>query len=134
MYKIQVHVPCEKQQYLKKMNHYITFSGFQVWFWNFEQSFCRRTKEARWLICAERRRQVWRKSAVKVTESERCELVLNAVFYWEPVSSFKSCVTRSRFDFFKMSRAALFWIFCMRAICSSATPVSYTHLRAHETA
>ena len=39
---------------------------------------------ARWLICAERRRQVWRKSAVKVTESERCELVLNAVFYWEP--------------------------------------------------
>ena len=24
-------------------------------------------------------------SAVKVTESERCELVLNAVFYWEPV-------------------------------------------------
>ena len=37
------------------------------------------------MICAERRRQAWRKSAVKVTESERCELVLNAVFYWEPV-------------------------------------------------
>ena len=32
----------------------------------FEQSFCRRTKGARWLICAERIRQVWRKSAVKV--------------------------------------------------------------------
>ena len=31
-------------------------------------------------------------------------------------SSFKSCVTWSRFDFFKISRAALFWIFCMRAI------------------
>jgi len=29
------------------------------------------------LICAERR-QVWRKSAVEVTESELCELVLNA--------------------------------------------------------
>ena len=25
--------------------------------------------------------------------SERCELVLNAVFYWEPVESFKSGVT-----------------------------------------
>ena len=36
-------------------------------------------------------------------------------------SSFKSVVTWSRFDCFKMSRAALFWIFCMRAICSSAT-------------
>ena len=46
-------------------------------------------KGARWLICAERRRQVWRKSAVKVTESERCELVLNAVFYWEPVQVFQ---------------------------------------------
>ena len=31
-------------------------------------------------------------------------------------SSFKSGVTWSRFDFFKISRAALFWIFCMRAI------------------
>ena len=44
------------------------------------------------MICAERRRQVWRKSAVKVTESERCErceLVLNAVFYWEPVEFFQ---------------------------------------------
>ena len=39
-------------------------------------------------------------------------------------SSFKSGVTWSRFDFFKMSRAALFWIFCMRAICSSATPAN----------
>ena len=63
--------------------------GFQVCLGNFEQSFCRRTKGARWLICAERRRQVWRKSAVKVTESERCELVLNAVFYSEPVEIFQ---------------------------------------------
>ena len=44
---------------------------------------------ASWLICAERRRQVWRKSAVKATESECCELVLNAVFYWEPVEFFQ---------------------------------------------
>ena len=58
---------------------------FQDCLWNCEQSFCRRTKAAQWLICAERRRQVWRKSAVEVTESERCELVLNAVFYWESV-------------------------------------------------
>ena len=35
-------------------------------------------KGARWLICAERRKQVW-----------RCELVLNAVFYWEPVEFFQ---------------------------------------------
>ena len=54
--------------------------GFQVCLWNCEQSFCQITKGARWLILAERRRQVWRKSAVEVTESERCELVLNAVF------------------------------------------------------
>ena len=56
--------------------------GFQVCFWNFEQSFGRRTKEAWWWICAGRGRQVWRKSAVKVTESERCELVLNTVFLY----------------------------------------------------
>ena len=36
-----------------------------------------------------RRRQVWRNSAVQVTESECCELVLNAVFYWEPVAFFQ---------------------------------------------
>ena len=41
------------------------------------------------MICAERRRQVLRKSAVKVTESELCELLLNAVFYWEPVEFFQ---------------------------------------------
>ena len=59
---------------------------------------------------------------VKVTESERCELVLNAVFNWEPVEFVqKRCDMISRFGFFKMSRAAFFWIFCMRAICSSAT-------------
>ena len=56
--------------------------GFQVCFWNFEQSFGRRTKEAWWWICAGRGRQVWRKSAVKVKESERCELVLNTVFLY----------------------------------------------------
>jgi len=66
--------------------------GFQVCFWNFEQYFCRISKGASWLICAERRRQVWRKSAVKVTECEHCKLVLNAVFYWEPVEFFqKQC-------------------------------------------
>ena len=27
MYNIQVHVPYEKQQYIKKMNHYITEGG-----------------------------------------------------------------------------------------------------------
>ena len=32
---------------------------------------------------------MWRKSAVKVTESERCELVLSAVFNWEPVEFFQ---------------------------------------------
>ena len=63
--------------------------GFQVCLGNFEQSFCRRTKGAWWLICAERRRQVWWKSAVEVTESECCELVLNVVFYWEPVEFFQ---------------------------------------------
>ena len=40
-------------------------------------------------ICRERKRQVWRKSAFKVTESERCELVLNAVSNWEPVEFFQ---------------------------------------------
>ena len=63
--------------------------GFGVCFGNFEHSFCRRTMGARWLICAERGRQVWRKSAVKLTQSERCELVLNAVFYREPVEFFQ---------------------------------------------
>ena len=44
------------------------------------------------LICAERRTQVWWKSAIEVTESECCELVLNVVFYWEPVKFFqKQC-------------------------------------------
>ena len=54
--------------------------GFQVSFGNFEQSFCRRMKGVRWLTCAERRRQVWRKSAVKVTEHERteCGILLGA--------------------------------------------------------
>ena len=41
--------------------------GFQVCLWNCEQSFCQITKGARWLILAERRRQVWRKSAVEVS-------------------------------------------------------------------
>ena len=50
--------------------------GFKGCLWHFEQSFCQRTKGARWLICAERRRQVWRKGAIEVMESERCELVL----------------------------------------------------------
>ena len=43
---------------------------------------------------------------------------------WSQWSSFKSGVTRSHFDFYRMSLAALFWIFCMRAICSSATPAN----------
>ena len=62
---------------------------------------------------------------VKVTESERCELVLNAVFNWEPVEFVqKRCDMITLRVFFKMSRAAFFWIFCMRAICSSATPAN----------
>ena len=65
--------------------------GFQVCLWDFEQSrLCRRMKGTRWLRCAGKRRQVWRKSAVEVTESERCELVLNAVFNWEPMEFFQT--------------------------------------------
>ena len=63
--------------------------GFQDCLWNCEHSFCRRMKGAQWLICAERKRQVWQKTAVVVTESERCELVLNAIFYWESVEFFQ---------------------------------------------
>ena len=37
----------------------------------------------------EKKTGIWQKSAVKVTESERLELVLNAVFYWEPVEFFQ---------------------------------------------
>ena len=60
-----------------------------------------------------------------MTETERCELVLNAIFYWEPVEFFqKRCDMITLRVFFKMSRAAFFWIFCMRAICSSATPAN----------
>ena len=91
--------------------------GFQVCLWIFEQLFFRRTKGALWLIYAERRRQVWQKSAVEMTESERYEFVLNAVFYWEPVEFFQKQCNKTRFDFIyfliffllKMSRAALFW-------------------------
>ena len=44
------------------------------------------------MICAERRRQVWRKSSVEVMENEYCKLVQNAVFYWEPIEFFqKQC-------------------------------------------
>ena len=44
------------------------------------------------------RRQVWRKSAVEVTESE---LVLNAVFYWEPVEFFQKRCDMITFRFFQ---------------------------------
>ena len=45
-------------------------------------------------MCREKKTGIWRKSAVRVTESERCELVLNVVFDWEPVEFFqKRCVT-----------------------------------------
>ena len=56
-----------------------------------------------------------------MTESERCELVLNAVFYLEPVEYFQKRCDMIHASIFS-SRVALFWIFCMRAICSSATP------------
>ena len=75
--------------------------GFQVCFWNVEMSFCQRTKGVRWLICAERRRQVWWKSAIKVTESECCKLVLNAVFYWEPVEFFQKWCDMITLQFFQ---------------------------------
>ena len=39
------------------------------------------------------KKTVWRNSAVEETESERCELVLNVVFYWKPVEFFQK-----RFD------------------------------------
>ena len=52
-------------------------------------------------ICREKKRQVWRKSAVKVTESERCELVLNAVFYREPVEFFQKRRDMITLRFFK---------------------------------
>ena len=62
-------------------------------------------------------------SAVEVTESERCELALSAIFYWESVEFFqKRCDMIMLRFFFKMNRAALFWIFFLRAICPSATP------------
>ena len=57
-----------------------------------EQSFCRRTKGARWSICGEKRRQVWRKSAVEVTESEHGDLVVNAVFICDPMDFFSKAV------------------------------------------
>ena len=53
------------------------------------------------MICAERRRQVWQKSAVEVTESERCELVLNAVFYWELVEFFQKWCDMITLQFFQ---------------------------------
>ena len=73
--------------------------GFQVCLWNFEQSFCRRTKG--WLICAERKRQIWWKSAVKVMERERCELVLNAEFYWVPMEFFQKRCDMIELRFFQ---------------------------------
>ena len=75
-----------------------------------------------WLVGAERRRQIWRKSAVKVTERECCQLVLNAIFYLEPVEFCqKRCdVIALRFSHDKLQ--ALFWVFCKRAICSLAIP------------
>ena len=39
MYYIQVHVPYEKQQYIKKMNHYITTYPLVVITW-FRRSIC----------------------------------------------------------------------------------------------
>ena len=66
-----------------------------------------------------------------MTKSERCELVLNALFYWEPMEFFQKRSDMTTlgvfifiyyYYFFKISGAALFWIFGVRAICSSATP------------
>ena len=54
-----------------------------------------------------------------MTKSGRCEIVLNALFYWEPKESFqKRCdMITSRLDLFKTSCTTLLWIFCRRAIC-----------------
>ena len=57
--------------------------------WNFKQSFCWRTEGAQWLVIDERRDQIWRKSVTKVTDSECCELVTNAVLYRETVGLFQ---------------------------------------------
>ena len=66
-----------------------------------------KTEGARLLVGGERRGQIWRKSAIKVTESECCELVLNAVLR-KPVKLFQK---RSNYDrastfFFSFSRRA----------------------------
>ena len=43
-------------------------------------------------------------------------------FYWEPVEFFQKRCDMITLRFFQDDPSALFWIFCMRAICSSATP------------
>ena len=49
-------------------------------------------EEARSLGGDERRGHIWQKSFIKVTEGECCGLVLNAVFYRDPVEfSQKRC-------------------------------------------
>ena len=53
------------------------------------------------MICAERRKQVWRKSAVEMTEGQRFELVLNVVFYWEPVEYFQKWCDMITLRFFQ---------------------------------
>jgi len=54
--------------------------------------------------------QVRRKSVVEVTESERCELVLNAVFYWEPVE-----FCQKRCDMISLRRPGFFSMGVARA-------------------
>ena len=41
--------------------------------------------------------QICLTSVVDVAKSERCELVLNAVFYWGPVKFFQNGVPRAPF-------------------------------------
>ena len=81
--------------------------GFFFFFLILRSRSVTKTEGARLLVGGERRGQIWRKSAIKVTESECCELVLNAVLR-KPVKLFQK---RSNYDrastfFFSFSRRA----------------------------
>ena len=58
-----------------------------------------------------------------MTKSERCELVLNAEFYWVPMEFFQKRCDMIALRFFQDKlRGVVLDLFCTRAICSSATP------------
>ena len=59
-----------------------------------------------------------------MTESERCELVLNAVFYWEPVEFFQKRCDMTTLRFFQDEPCGVVLDLLYAAICSSATPAN----------